>query len=155
MCTILCYAGGAVGPEELRGYLLRAQHRGPDDARLARTPFGYLGFARLAIMGLTPEGMQPFEDGGSWAACNGEIYGFRPLRRELEAKGYRFRSDSDCEVLLPLWRAGAADEEAVCRALYVAAGFGQIVAARATLAGAEGGCQAEVGAASEIGRAHV
>ena len=67
-------------------------------------PFGYLGFARLAIMGLTPEGMQPFEDGGSWAACNGEIYGFRPLRRELEAKGYRFRSDSDCEVLLPLWR---------------------------------------------------
>ena len=104
MCTILCYAGGAVGPEELRGYLLRAQHRGPDDARLARTPFGYLGFARLAIMGLTPEGMQPFEDGGSWAACNGEIYGFRPLRRELEAKGYRFRSDSDCEVLLPLWR---------------------------------------------------
>ena len=99
MCTILCYAGGAVGPEELRGYLLRAQHRGPDDARLARTPFGYLGFARLAIMGLTPEGMQPFEDGGSWAACNGEIYGFRPLRRELEAKGYRFRSDSDCEVL--------------------------------------------------------
>ena len=109
MCTILCYAGGAVGPEELRGYLLRAQHRGPDDARLARTPFGYLGFARLAIMGLTPEGMQPFEDGGSWAACNGEIYGFRPLRRELEAKGYRFRSDSDCEVLLPLWREHGCD----------------------------------------------
>ena len=109
MCTILCYAGGAVGPEELRGYLLRAQHRGPDDARLARTPFGYLGFARLAIMGLTPEGMQPFEDGGSWAVCNGEIYGFRPLRRELEAKGYRFRSDSDCEVLLPLWREHGCD----------------------------------------------
>ena len=51
-------------------------------------------------------------------------------------------------VLLPLWRSGAADEDAVCRALYVAAGFGQVVAARATLAGAEGGCQAEVGAAS-------
>ena len=56
-------------------------------------------------------------------------------------------------VLLPLWRAGAADEEAVCRALYVAAGFGQIVAARATLAGAEGGCQAEVGAASGMAAA--
>ena len=56
-------------------------------------------------------------------------------------------------VLLPLWRAGAADEEAICRALYVAAGFGQIVAARATLAGAEGGCQAEVGAASGMAAA--
>lgn len=56
-------------------------------------------------------------------------------------------------VLLPLWRSGAADEEAVCQALYVAAGFGQIVAARATLAGAEGGCQAEVGAASAMAAA--
>ena len=56
-------------------------------------------------------------------------------------------------VLLPLWRSGAADEEAICQALYVAAGFGQIVAARATLAGAEGGCQAEVGAASAMAAA--
>ena len=56
-------------------------------------------------------------------------------------------------VLLPLWRSGAADEDAVCRALYVAAGFGQVVAARATLAGAEGGCQAEVGAASGMAAA--
>lgn len=56
-------------------------------------------------------------------------------------------------VLLPLWRAGVCDEEAVCRALYVAAGFGQVVAARATLAGAEGGCQAEVGAASAMAAA--
>ena len=46
-------------------------------------------------------------------------------------------------VLLPLARAGQADENAVCDALYVAAGFGQVIAARATLAGAEGGCQAE------------
>ena len=42
-------------------------------------------------------------------------------------------------VLLPLARAGEADEEAICDALYVAAGFGQVIAARATLAGAEGG----------------
>ena len=56
-------------------------------------------------------------------------------------------------VLLPLARAGQADEEAVCDALYVAAGFGQVIAARATLAGAEGGCQAEVGAASAMAAA--
>ena len=51
-------------------------------------------------------------------------------------------------VLLPLARSGEAADEAICEALYVAAGFGQVIAARATLAGAEGGCQAEVGPAS-------
>lgn len=56
-------------------------------------------------------------------------------------------------VLLPLARAGEADDEAICEALYVAAGFGQVFAARATLAGAEGGCQAEVGAASAMAAA--
>ena len=56
-------------------------------------------------------------------------------------------------VLLPLARAGQADEDAVCDALYVAAGFGQVIAARATLAGAEGGCQAEIGAASAMAAA--
>ena len=56
-------------------------------------------------------------------------------------------------VLLPLWRSGSYSEEAICRALYVSAGFGQVVAARATLAGAEGGCQAEVGAASAMAAA--
>ena len=56
-------------------------------------------------------------------------------------------------VLLPLWRRGLTDEAAIHRALYIAAGFGQVVAARATLAGAEGGCQAEVGAASAMAAA--
>ena len=56
-------------------------------------------------------------------------------------------------VLLPLVRSGEADEESICDALYVAAGFGQVIAARATLAGAEGGCQAEVGAASAMAAA--
>ena len=56
-------------------------------------------------------------------------------------------------VLLPLWRSGNYNEEAICRALYVSAGFGQVVAARATLAGAEGGCQAEVGSAAAMAAA--
>ena len=56
-------------------------------------------------------------------------------------------------VLLPLARTGEADDDTICEALYVAAGFGQVIAARATLAGAEGGCQAEVGAASAMAAA--
>ena len=51
-------------------------------------------------------------------------------------------------VLLPLARSGEADEASICDALYVAAGFGQVIAARATLAGAEGGCQAAMAAAA-------
>ncbi len=51
-------------------------------------------------------------------------------------------------VLLPLARSGEADEESICDALYVAAGFGQVIAARES--GAEGGCQAEVGIASAM-----
>ena len=56
-------------------------------------------------------------------------------------------------VLLPLARSGEADEESICDALYVAAGFGQVIAARATLAGAEGGCQAEIGSACSMAAA--
>ena len=56
-------------------------------------------------------------------------------------------------VLLPLARSGEASDDDICEALYVAAGFGQVIAARATLAGAEGGCQAEVGSASAMAAA--
>ena len=57
----------------------------------------------MAIMGLTPAGMQPFQLGKSYVVCNGEIYGFEKLKKELSDK-YTFESDSDCEVLLPLYR---------------------------------------------------
>jgi len=77
--------------------------RGPDDARILKTKGGLMGFRRLSIMGLTPEGMQPFELNNNAVVCNGEIYGFAPLRDELKAKGYTFKSDSDCEILLPLY----------------------------------------------------
>lgn len=56
-------------------------------------------------------------------------------------------------VFLPLLWQGVANSKEICNALYVAAGFGQIIAHRATLAGAEGGCQAEVGAASAMAAA--
>lgn len=77
--------------------------RGPDESRIVNTGNGFLGFHRLAIMGLTPEGMQPFQLGSSWIVCNGEIYGFEKIKAELSGK-YQFKSGSDCEVLLPLYR---------------------------------------------------
>jgi len=47
--------------------------------------------------------MQPFFRGADCVACNGELYGFRPVKAELEAEGYTFESDSDCEIILPLY----------------------------------------------------
>ena len=62
-----------------------------------------MGFNRLSIMGLTVSGMQPFRYHGNACICNGELYGFRPLKKYLEELGYEFFSDSDCEILLPLY----------------------------------------------------
>ena len=69
---------------------------------------GLLGFHRLAIMGLHPEGMQPFELHGSYLVCNGEIYGFDRFKAEL-SKTHHFISESDCEVLLPLYEKYGTD----------------------------------------------
>ena len=103
MCCIMGYAGHDLPKETFTEYLLRTTSRGPDDQRVAETEFGLLGFGRLAIMGLTPEGMQPFFRGADCVACNGELYGFRPVKADLEAEGYTFESDSDCEIILPLY----------------------------------------------------
>lgn len=103
MCSIMCYAGKDIAKETMEGCLKKTEMRGPDAMQVVETPFGLLGFARLAIMGLTPDGMQPFERDGSWVVCNGEIYGFRTIKKELEERGYTFKSGSDCEVLLPLY----------------------------------------------------
>ena len=78
--------------------------RGPDAMKVIDTGYGLLGFQRLSIMGLTEAGMQPFELDGNYVVCNGEIYGFEKLRKELKRKGYSFMSDSDCEILLPLYK---------------------------------------------------
>ena len=82
---------------------VRTKSRGPDDSRIVDTGSGLLGFHRLSIMGLTPSGMQPFERDGSYVVCNGELYGFKKEREALTEKGYFFESDSDCEIILPMY----------------------------------------------------
>lgn len=109
MCCIIGYDGKDIPRETIRKYLRRTESRGPDDARILETPTGILGFGRLAIMGLTPSGMQPFRRSGDYLVCNGELYGFRKTKQALVEQGFRFESDSDCEILLPLYRTYGLD----------------------------------------------
>ena len=87
----------------------KTQSRGPDDSRIVDTGKGFLGFHRLAIMGMTDSGMQPFQLDGNYIVCNGEIYGYEKVKSDLIAKGYSFDSGSDCEILLPMYREYGVD----------------------------------------------
>ncbi len=77
-------------------------HRGPDDAGHFIDVNIALGHRRLAIIDLTPAAHQPMsnEDASVVVVYNGEIYNFLKLKAELQAKGHRFHSGSDTEVLL-------------------------------------------------------
>ena len=109
MCSIIGYCGPVADMAALQAGFARTKSRGPDDSRTVQAGEGLLGFHRLAIMGLTPQGMQPFVLDGSYAVCNGELYGFEKLKQELTEKGYTFHSGSDCEILLPLYREYGVD----------------------------------------------
>ncbi len=103
MCSIMGYCSrSAVLSRFMEGFQ-KTVSRGPDDTRVVEMGDGILGFHRLAIMGLTPAGMQPFQLGKSYVVCNGEIYGFEKLKKELSEK-YTFESGSDCEILLPMYQ---------------------------------------------------
>lgn len=110
MCSIMGFCDRGVTVSEMKRFFDRTISRGPDDSRIIDTGKGLLSFHRLAIMGLHPEGMQPFELDGSYVVCNGEIYCFPRLKKKLMETGkYTFVSESDCEILLPLYKEYGTD----------------------------------------------
>jgi len=92
-------------------------HRGPDDEGLYIDDGISLGHRRLSILDLSDLGRQPmsYEHGGRRVIVtfNGEIFNFREIRQILQTKGYRFRSESDTELLLASYLEWGA--ECVCR----------------------------------------
>lgn len=133
MCSIMGYCSrSAVMSSFMEGFQ-KTISRGPDDSRVVETGDGILGFHRLAIMGLTPSGMQPFRLGNSYVVCNGEIYGFEKLKKELSEK-YTFESGSDCEILLPMYREYGTDMFAMLDAEFACIIYdgeaGEFIAAR-------------------------
>ena len=109
----MCGISGLVncGSRETLARMTHVQaHRGPDDAGVweHRSPDGSyvgLGSRRLAILDLSPGGHMPMANDGRsiWITYNGEVYNFAELRTELEAKGHRFHSGTDTEVVLRLY----------------------------------------------------
>ncbi len=94
----------SVSPSDLKSMTDSIRHRGPDDEGFHIDGNCGLGFRRLSIIDLS-SGHQPIsnEDGTIWIIFNGEIYNFRELRVNLQARGHRFRTKTDTEVILHLY----------------------------------------------------
>lgn len=97
-------SGEPPGEEDIRRMLAMIRHRGPDEFGIYLDHNVGLGNARLSILDLSG-GQQPIanEDQSLWIVFNGEIFNYVELRPELEARGHRFRTHTDTEVLLHLY----------------------------------------------------
>lgn len=109
ICGIIDYTcGSRVEDGLIRKMATRMKHRGPDDEGVyvgSDSPAVGLGHRRLSIIDLTASGRQPItnEDKTLWLVLNGEIYNYKVLRKELEAKGHIFTSNTDTETVLHLY----------------------------------------------------
>jgi len=112
-CRVVCgIVGFTWNDPSLAERLCRVlRHRGPDQEGYYADPAVTLGFCRLAIIDLSPLGNQPMpnEDGSVQLVFNGEIYNFQELRRDLEGKGHRFRSQADSEVIVHAYEEWGKD----------------------------------------------
>lgn len=110
MCGIhgILHLDGSDAPRTLPSAMgAVTRHRGPDDEGLFVDGPLAMGMRRLSIIDLAG-GHQPLTnaDGTLVLVANGEIYNFRELRADLESKGHRFKTGSDCEVILHLYADG-------------------------------------------------
>lgn len=107
MCGIFCVVSKhpITDLNKMISNLSKLSKRGPDQITYkyyqVSNYYIFFGFARLSIMDLSSVGMQPFELGDTAVICNGEIYNYREIRREYTID---LISESDCEVILPLYR---------------------------------------------------
>ena len=102
MCGFVFYSGKDLEKEKFEKALEKINHRGPDDTEVEMVDGQWMGFKRLAIIDPTHAGDQPFQDKKVSIVCNGEIYNYKELKKEFSE--YSYRSGSDCEVLMPIFK---------------------------------------------------
>lgn len=102
MCGIFGAVNVRLSEQKAMQCLNQLEHRGPDGFGLWQNDGVTLGHRRLAILDLSDNGTQPmsYADERYWLVFNGEIYNFLEIRKELEQKGYTFKSETDSEVIL-------------------------------------------------------
>ncbi len=99
------------GIKIIKAMCSRITHRGPDFQQWSQIGEAFLGHTRLSIQDLSSDGNQPMSDssGQLHIVFNGEIYNFKKLRTSLENEGVKFRSKTDTEVILYLYRKYGTD----------------------------------------------
>jgi asparagine synthase (glutamine-hydrolysing) len=109
ICGELRLDGAPVDEGLIARMLPALERRGPDDAGLWRGGCVAFGHRRLSIIDLSARSHQPMVDGELALVFNGAIYNYRELRAELQAKGHRFVSEGDTEVILKAYREWGTD----------------------------------------------
>ena len=104
MCGIAGFTGGG-NRSDLENMIAAIKHRGPDDEGIFLVGDVGLAHARLSVIDLSERGHQPMfnEDKTIGIVFNGEIYNFKELKNELIKLGYKFKSDTDTEVIIYLY----------------------------------------------------
>ena len=104
MCGIAGFTGGG-NRSDLENMIAAIKHRGPDDEGVFFVGDVGLAHARLSVIDLSERGHQPMfnDDKTIGIVFNGEIYNFKELRNELIKLGYKFKSDTDTEVIIYLY----------------------------------------------------
>ncbi len=102
MCGIWAYISSTpINADDYESFVERLVDRGPEGTRVQQIgPNIVLGFTRLAINGLTPNGMQPMHHKGIYAVTNGEIYNYKTLAEEFSLT---MTTGSDCEIVPKLY----------------------------------------------------
>ena len=102
MCGILLHKKNGLKYNEFENSLNMLDHRGPDGKNIIEEKNLYIGHTRLSIIDLSKKGLQPMISNckNYIMSFNGEIYNYKNLRNELLEKGYKFRSETDSEVIL-------------------------------------------------------
>src|ERR1035437_6944945 len=124
MCGIAGFISRTTDRSDERGSLLDAMcrvitHRGPDEQGMAIEGRAALGMRRLSIIDLAT-GQQPIynTDRSKLIVFNGEIYNYRELKKDLESRGHKFRTNSDTETIVQAYDEFGPASEFVIRLNY-------------------------------------